>query len=126
MNEEAQPEVLPSRSKPVRAALPPKRARNLAHWFRLRQDVPAWLYKSLVAFSFTFMLAAWVWLSHQSFVNHVFLPTPERVWQTACDFLGDPNIWKDLKSSIFRVSARFLLAAALALPIGVWLGSYKA
>src|SRR5438067_5002254 len=94
--------------------------------FALRQGIPAWLYKTLAIGGFVLVFAAWAWLSHQQFVNTVFLPTPEKVWGTARGFLNDENLWTDVKSSIVRVTAGFLLAAALALPIGVWLGSFKA
>jgi NitT/TauT family transport system permease protein len=55
----------------------------------------------------------------------VFLPTPEKVWDTARAFFSDDNLWLDVKSSVIRVTAGFLLSAILALPIGVWLGSFK-
>ena len=68
---------------------------------------------------------AWGWLSHQSFVNKVFLPTPETVWQTALSFLREENFYIDVRVSVFRVTAGFLMAAAAALPIGVCIGSFK-
>ena len=93
--------------------------------FALRQDIPAWLYKTLAVGGFALVFVAWAWLSHQQFVNTVFLPTPERVWNTARGFFNDDNLWLDVKSSVIRVTAGFLLSAILALPIGLWLGSFK-
>src|SRR5712671_3395553 len=93
--------------------------------FGLRQDIPRWLYYSLAAASFAGLFALWAWLSHQPFDNKVFLPTPETVWETARAFLKDENLLIDVKVSVFRVTAGFMLAAALALPLGVWMGSYK-
>jgi NitT/TauT family transport system permease protein len=110
---------------PVLAPRQPPHKNGRGRWFLLRQAIPAWLYRSLVAFSFLFMFGTWAWLSHQSFVNRVFLPAPERVWTAASGFLQDDNIWTDLKASVLRVSAGFLLAAVLALPIGLWLGSFR-
>ncbi len=104
----------------------PSKKNGRRGWFLLRQDIPAWLYRSLVVFSFVFVFGAWAWLSHQSFVNKVFMPTPERVLSAVADFLQDANLWTDLKASVLRVSTGFLLAAVLALPIGLWLGSFRA
>src|SRR5438552_13920089 len=83
-------------------------------WFALRQDIPAWAYKTLAVSSFAIMFLGWAWLSHQQFVNSVFLPTPERVWDTARAFVNDQNLWGDIKISVMRVTAGFLLSAALA------------
>jgi NitT/TauT family transport system permease protein len=95
-------------------------------WFALRQDIPRWIYCSLASASFIAVFASWAWLSHQPFVNQVFLPTPETVWEAARAFLHDDNLWTDVKVSVSRVTAGFLLAAALALPLGIWMGSFKA
>lgn len=95
-------------------------------WFALRQEIPAWLYKVLAIGGFTLVFVTWAWLSRQPFVNTVFLPTPERVWDSARVLLSDENLWTDIKVSVFRVTAGFLLAAVIALPLGVWLGSFKA
>jgi NitT/TauT family transport system permease protein len=95
-------------------------------WFELRQDIPAWATKGLAALSFATLLAGWAWLSHQDFVNPVFLPTPERVWDAVRSLQEDGLLWADLKTSVFRVTAGFLLSALIALPLGVFVGSFKA
>lgn len=96
-----------------------------ARWFALRKDIPAWGYQTLAVSSFVIVLLFWAWISHQDFVNKIFLPTPEKVWDTAIGFLHDDNLWTDVKISVFRVTAGFLLSAAIAIPVGVFLGSYK-
>jgi NitT/TauT family transport system permease protein len=47
------------------------------------------------------------------------------VWEAARGFLGDDNLWLDIKTSVGRVTAGFLLSAVLAIPIGVFIGSFK-
>jgi len=94
-------------------------------WFELRRDIPPWTYKLLAAVSFVAVIAAWAWLSHQSFVNPVFLPTPERVVASVGSLLDDHLLWSDVKVSLYRVTAGFLLSAAIAVPVGVCLGSFK-
>jgi NitT/TauT family transport system permease protein len=94
-------------------------------WFRLRRDIPPWPYRVLAAAGFITVLAVWAWLSHREFVNPIFLPTPEAVWDAARAVLGDGNLWLDVKMSFIRVTAGFALAAAVAIPLGIWIGSFK-
>lgn len=95
-------------------------------WFALRRDIPAWGYRVLATVGFASLLLGWDWLSHSGFINPVFLPTPSKVWHTTLELFGDPTLWLDIKISFLRVTGGFLLAAALALPLGVWIGSLKA
>jgi NitT/TauT family transport system permease protein len=68
---------------------------------------------------------AWAWLSHREIVDPVFLPSPQAVWSAARDSLSDANFWLDVKASFLRVTAGFLLAAAMALPLGLAMGAFK-
>jgi NitT/TauT family transport system permease protein len=94
-------------------------------WFRLRRDIPAWGYRVLAASGFALVLVLWAWVSHRDFVNPVFLPTPEAVWQALRDVLGDANLWLDVKMSFFRVTAGFGLAAIVAIPVGITMGAFR-
>jgi NitT/TauT family transport system permease protein len=66
-----------------------------------------------------------VWISRRELVDPVFLPTPEAVWEAARAVVGDENLWLDVKASFVRVTAGFLLAAAIALPVGIAIGVFK-
>ena len=89
--------TLPAKSGPVRRAAPPA-------WFELRRDIPSWIYKALAAVSFATVLAVWIWLSHQDFINPIFLPTPERVWDSVQSLLSDHYLWSDIRISLLRVT----------------------
>jgi NitT/TauT family transport system permease protein len=106
---------------PSAAAKPRARTR----WLDLRHDIPTWSYRALAAGGFLLVFALWAWLSHRDWVNAVFLPTPGAVWEAARDALHDENLWPDLKMSFLRVSAGFLLAAAVGVPLGILMGSFK-
>jgi NitT/TauT family transport system permease protein len=108
----------PPESRPVHRAAPQA-------WFELRRDIPSWFYKTLAAASFATVLAAWAWLSHQAFINPIFLPTPERVWDSVQSLLSDHYLWSDIRISLLRVTAGFLLSALIAVPVGVCIGSFK-
>ena len=95
------------------------------HFFALRRDIPQWLYNIAAAAGFVVLLAAWWWASHRGGEENAYLPTPERVVATAVDVFKDETVWKDIRISFLRVTAGFLLSAAIALPLGIWMGSWK-
>ena len=55
----------------------------------------------------------------------MFLPTPEAVWEAARAVFSDGTLWLDVKASFLRVTAGFLLAAVIALPLGIAVGAFK-
>jgi len=99
--------------------------RGRTRWLELRREIPSWSYRALAAAGFLVTVTLWAWLSHRDWVNPVFVPTPGSVWEAARDALHDENLWPDLKMSFLRVGAGFLLAAALAVPLGILMGSFK-
>ena len=124
LNSSPLPESKSPGPTPVAERVRHKRVRTTG-WFELRRDIPSWAYKLLAALSFLGVLAGWAWLSHQSFVNPIFLPTPERVLDAVRTLLADQYLWGDLKISLFRVTTGFLLSAVIAVPLGICLGSFK-
>jgi NitT/TauT family transport system permease protein len=94
-------------------------------WWGLRRDIPAWAYRLLGLSGFLLCFGLWFWLSHTDWVNPVFLPTPEAVWQALRGLLGDENLWLDVKVSFLRVSGGFLLAAAMGIPLGLAMGAWR-
>jgi NitT/TauT family transport system permease protein len=100
-------------------------ARPVRRLFPLRQDAPRWAYRSAMGLSFAAVAFAWWWVSRQDWVNPIFLPRPEAVGRAAKTFLFDSQLWFDIKVSFLRVTYGFLLSAALALPLGVLIGSFN-
>lgn len=99
--------------------------RTRTRWFELRRDIPIWGYRTLAAGGFVFVVVCWAWLSRRDFVNPVFVPSPGAVWEAARELLADENLWLDFKASLLRVSAGFLLAALMGVPLGILMGSFK-
>jgi len=95
-------------------------------WFQVRREIPASRYRALAVCGFGLLIALWYWLSQRELVNPVFLPSPQAVWEAARASLQDEHLWLDVKMSAFRVSAGFLLAAAIGVPLGIWIGAFKA
>lgn len=116
------PRQPPTSAEPS-ASGPPRPAR--LHLFALRRDIPRGIYNTAAAAGFLSIIAAWWWLSHSGNVETAYLPTPETVWATLLEVLRDKTVWQDMKISFLRVTGGFLLSAAIALPLGVWMGSWK-
>jgi len=100
-------------------------ARKRVQWFGLRSAIPGRAQRLLAFGAFASLFALWAWVSHRESTNPVFMPTPEDVWRAARDLFGDEKLWLDLKLSVFRVTAGFLLAGAIGVPLGLWMGSFK-
>jgi NitT/TauT family transport system permease protein len=115
----------PPRADVVSGPAPAPRERERTRWFELRQEIPIWSYRALAIGGFAAAFVLWYWISQREWVNPVFLPTPAAVWEAARSVLGDDTLWLDLKASLLRVSEGFLLAAALGIPLGLVMGSFK-
>jgi NitT/TauT family transport system permease protein len=102
----------------------PKRVARVP-WFEVRREIPASRYRALAVSGFGLLIALWYWLSQREFVNPVFLPSPHAVWEAAGASLQDEHLWLDVRMSAFRVTAGFLLAAAIGVPLGIWIGAFK-
>lgn len=104
---------------------PPAAPRRRVRWFAPRRDIPDRAYGGLAVASFIAAFLFWQWVSHQNFADPVFLPSPEKVWAAARAFLGEGELWTDVRVSVLRVSAGFLISALLAIPIGILMGAFR-
>lgn len=102
-----------------------RRFRASFPWLSVRGEIPRWLYKLLAALSFLGVVGLWWWISGRSWINPVFMPSPEKVWHTTRELFANNELWTDVKISVWRVTAGFVLSAAFALPIGVFIGSFR-
>jgi NitT/TauT family transport system permease protein len=115
----------PVAGPPAAAATPARARAGRTRGVDLRKEIPPAAYRALGLAGFVAIAAVWAWVSHRELVDSVFLPTPEAVWEAARDVAGDGNLWLDVKASFLRVTAGFLLAAAIALPVGIAVGAFK-
>jgi NitT/TauT family transport system permease protein len=98
---------------------------TVTRWFALRRDIPLWGYRALAAAGFLALFLLWAWLSHREIVDPVFLPAPSAVWEAFKGAFADDALFIDLKASAWRVTAGFVLAAVIGIPVGVAMGSFK-
>jgi NitT/TauT family transport system permease protein len=66
------------------------------------------------------LLAAW-WVGI-GWSKSAILPTPWQVVTGARELALDGTLWTHISSSLMRVGAGFLLAAFVAVPLGLWMG----
>ncbi|MCT0217705.1 ABC transporter permease [Synechococcus sp. CS-1329] len=69
------------------------------------------------------VLLAWSLISLSGAVDPLFLPSPPAVWQAVVEQFQEGILVADAIASIRRVFLGFALSAALALPLGIAMGS---
>lgn len=109
-----------SPSPPVSSAKTRKR-----HAMQIFEDIPRRGFGITAIASFLVMLSFWSVLSYGQLVNPIFLPTPDKVLVSLFDQLGTSVYWNHIGISVFRVMAGFALACLLAIPIGLFAGTYR-
>jgi len=66
------------------------------------------------------LLGAW-WAAVR-LTDSVIFPTPGQVVAGTLELIEDGTLWMHIGSSLFRVGVGFLLAACVAIPLGLWMG----
>ena len=74
---------------------------------------------------FLFPIALWSIASTGDWVDKVFLPSPLDVVVRIGKWFNQDNLLHDIWISTYRVSAGWLLSAVIALPLGLFIGTYR-
>jgi NitT/TauT family transport system permease protein len=96
-----------------------------ARYFPLRGAVSAPLRALFGGLGLLLLALSYLWLTRQSWVNLAILPTFGSIGAALAELLCGPELWTDLGYSFLRVTAGFLAAALLALPLGILAGSFR-
>ncbi len=75
--------------------------------------------------SLCLVFAIWAALSYTGTVQDLFLPTPSQVWQAAVTESNTGILWPDIGASVLRIVLGFIISSAVAIPVGLLMGSYK-
>jgi NitT/TauT family transport system permease protein len=70
-------------------------------------------------------IAAWAVLAYGGFISSYFLPKPTTVAHSEYLLFADQGFLSDVWASGFRIMAGFLLAAIVAIPVGIAIGSFR-
>jgi NitT/TauT family transport system permease protein len=74
---------------------------------------------------FVLFVAVWAIATLGGFVSKTFLADPLTMVKSGITLLTEMGFAKDIGMTVWRVLGGFVLAAALALPLGVLMGAYK-
>ncbi|MBM7569324.1 ABC transporter permease [Paenibacillus sacheonensis] len=99
--------------------------RRKPHRFQIFKEIGGRPFAFTAGLSFVLMLALWAVLSYTKAVNPVFLPTPSQVMAEMTKQLSSGEYWNFIGISVFRVSAGFVLACIVGIPLGIFAGTFK-
>ena len=100
--------------------------RRMEDFLSPREPIPKSLYLVLALSSFAFLLLIWSLLTYGGFIDPLFLPSPGRVFQAGVDLFIDFGFTTDILNSVYRVMLGFIIAAWIGVPLGLFMGTFKA
>ncbi|RYF65472.1 MAG: ABC transporter permease, partial [Comamonadaceae bacterium] len=74
---------------------------------------------------FVLFVAVWAAATFSGFVSKTFLADPLTMVRSGWDLLANQGFAKDIGMTVWRVLGGFVIAAVLAVPLGVAMGAYK-
>lgn len=94
--------------------------------FAFRKGLPRRTEISLGIFGFALFLAAWHVTAASGVIRPEFLPTPAAVAQAFVRLFTERDFTTDIVISIGRVWFAFLLSVIIAVPLGLFMSTYRA
>jgi NitT/TauT family transport system permease protein len=102
---------------------PPARRRR--RWFVIGAPVPLRAYIGIAAFGFVLFIVAWSIARWANLAPQVLFPGPVDVLAKLVKLGRDGTLWGDILASVYRILVGFLIATAVAIPVGVLIGTYS-
>lgn len=106
-------------------AKPPLAARRRPRWWVIRGELPrssAWAL-SIAGLVLPFVL--WWAYTALGLADPMFMPAPQTVLARIGKWWSEEGLLDDTLMSVYRVMAGFVASAILAIPIGLYVGTYK-
>ncbi|MDF3932916.1 ABC transporter permease [Pseudomonas citronellolis] len=103
----------------------PAEAPPRASWWRIRGDLPRAAAWSLAVAGLLLPLLLWWACAALGLSNPMFFPGPDAVLARVAHWWSDEGLLGDIGISVWRVMAGFLASALFALPIGLYIGTYR-
>ncbi|CUH95986.1 putative membrane protein [Propionispora sp. 2/2-37] len=92
--------------------------------FTPRQSISPQVYAVLGAATFGLVLILWALLTYGGLVDSLFMPTPTAAANAAVKLFTELGYSEDILITIIRVMAGFVIAAVVAVPLGILIGTY--
>lgn len=93
--------------------------------FQPKQSLPRRLHLGFGFSSFAVILGGWMILTYGGLVNPMFLPTPGAIFVSGWKMLISGELLVHTWASVTTIFIGFVLAALLAVPLGILMGSFK-
>ncbi|AQZ94044.1 ABC transporter permease [Halopseudomonas phragmitis] len=113
----------PAPTPETRTAAAKRKTRS--RWWVVRGSLPPRTGALLSALGLAAPFFIW-WLYTALGLNDpLFMPSPDAVLERVINWWQQDGLWNDIWISVYRVMAGFLISAIIALPLGLYLGTYK-
>jgi NitT/TauT family transport system permease protein len=100
-------------------------SRRAARVPRLYEPISLRAYLVVAVSSLGLVFGLWAIASYGGWVDRLFLPTPGQVWHAGVTEVRNGTLWTDIGASVYRIVLGFAISTAVAIPIGVIMGTYK-
>ena len=111
------------RAEPTSPAAPENR--RARRWFEYKRPIPWTWALALGVAIWVIFFGAWELAAARAWVNVLFMPPPHLVIGKLYTMLAEQGFLTDVLVSIYRILASFLLACAIAIPIGILMGCFR-
>lgn len=88
-------------------------------------SIPRAVYIAIAVLSFVLLLCVWALVTRLGLVTPLFLPSPAAVVHTGIELFTRFGFIYDVGATVYRVFAGFLIAAAIGVPLGLLMGTFK-
>ena len=100
-------------------------ARRRKRWFEYKKSIPwSWVLALGIAVWLIFFLL-WEMAVAVGWVTELLVPTPQKVLAALYDQFVHHDFIKDIFISIYRILVSFAAACAIAIPLGILMGSFR-
>ncbi len=93
--------------------------------FRIGDPIGGGSFVLIAVCVFALLFVIWWLATATGWVKPIFLPSPSAVGAKMWELALDGTLWTDAGISIYRMLVGFLIASALAIPIGIMIGCFK-
>lgn len=100
-------------------------ATKKSHLFALREPMPRTTVTAVGLLAPIILAVAWCVLSYGGFVKPGDLPSPTETVRGILQLFYEQDLWGSILTSTWRICISFLLASAVALPLGVLMGAFE-
>ena len=105
--------------------LQPNKKAGFGRLFALGGKISTAEYLGISAMVFAVLAFLWVLTTGLGLVRPLFLPSPLQVFNRLQGLWASGQLFIDLGISIYRILLGFMISTAIALPIGILIGSYR-